>query len=63
MSIQVGFCGLLFIAFLVLKLAAIGAVATWSWWAVTAPLWVPWVIVGLVVLFAAVVAGFAALLS
>jgi hypothetical protein len=28
-----------FLVFLVLKLAAVGTVAGWSWWAVTAPLW------------------------
>ena len=32
----VSFCGLLFIAFLVLKLTE---VIDWSWWWVTAPLW------------------------
>lgn len=32
---------ILFIIFLVLKLAEIGTVATWSWWWVTAPLWIP----------------------
>ena len=36
-----------FIVFLVLKLAEIGVVATWSWWWVFSPLWIP---------FAAVVA-------
>ena len=30
---------ILFLIFLTLKLAGIGAVATWSWWAVTSPLW------------------------
>lgn len=34
----VGFTGLLFITFLVLKLCG---VITWSWWWVTAPLWIP----------------------
>ena len=33
-----GFFGLLFITFLVLKLTN---VINWSWWWVTAPLWVP----------------------
>ena len=33
-----GFFGCLFIAFLVLKLCH---VIDWSWWFVTAPLWVP----------------------
>jgi hypothetical protein len=30
---------ILFLIFLTLKLAGIGVVATWSWWAVTSPLW------------------------
>lgn len=34
----VGFIGLLFIVFLVLKLTK---VITWSWWWITAPLWGP----------------------
>jgi len=32
---------MVFIVFLVLKLAEIGVVATWSWWLVCAPLWIP----------------------
>lgn len=32
---------LVFIVFLVLKLAEIGTVAHWSWWWVTSPLWIP----------------------
>lgn len=35
----VGLLGLVFVAFLVMKLAKVGAVADWSWWWVTAPLW------------------------
>lgn len=34
----VGFFGLLFITFLVLKLTE---VVDWSWWWITAPLWAP----------------------
>ncbi len=34
----VGFTGLLFLVFLVLKLCNI---IDWSWWWVTAPLWIP----------------------
>ena len=34
----VGFFGLLFITFLVLKLTH---VIDWSWWWITAPLWIP----------------------
>lgn len=36
---------LVFLVFLVLKLAGIGAVANWSWWAVTSPLWAPVVLI------------------
>jgi len=32
---------LVFITFLVLKLAAVSQVANWSWWWVTSPLWIP----------------------
>lgn len=41
----IGVCGLMFIVFLMLKLAGIGVVAHWSWWWVTAPLWAPLAIV------------------
>ncbi len=37
----IGFCGLLCIAFIVLKLT--GYIA-WSWWWVLAPIWIPWTI-------------------
>ena len=37
----IGFFGLLFIAFLVLKLTH---VIDWSWWWVLSPLWLPWAI-------------------
>ncbi len=36
----IGLSGALFLVFLVLKLAEIGQVATWSWWWVTCPLWI-----------------------
>jgi hypothetical protein len=36
---------ILFVIFLVMKLAKIGDVANWSWWWVTAPLWIPLVLV------------------
>ena len=36
----IGFFGLLALVFIGLKLAAVGPVATWSWWWVLAPLWV-----------------------
>ena len=56
----IGLGGVVFIVFLVLKLAEIGQVANWSWWWVTAPLWIPvalilgiLAIVGVVVFIAA----------
>lgn len=51
----VGLLGLVFIVFLFLKLAEIGAVADWSWWAVTAPLWVPAGLVAIIAVAALVV--------
>ena len=36
-SISIGFGGILFIVFLILKLTNVIA---WSWWWVTAPLWI-----------------------
>jgi hypothetical protein len=40
-SSGIGLGGMVFIVFLVLKLAEIGPVAEWSWWWVTSPLWIP----------------------
>jgi hypothetical protein len=40
-SSGIGFFGALFLVFLVLKLCKIIA---WSWWWITAPLWIPFVI-------------------
>lgn len=40
-SAGIGLCGGVFLVFLILKLAEIGVVASWSWWWVTAPLWIP----------------------
>jgi len=48
-----GLCGVLFVAFLVLKLCGVIA---WSWWWVTAPLWIPAVIV--IVVLAVFLIGF-----
>jgi len=44
----IGFCTVLFLVFLVLKLCE---VITWSWWWVSIPLWGPWVLIafGLIV--------------
>jgi hypothetical protein len=41
----VGLCGLTFIVFLILKLTNYGVVATWSWWWVTSPLWLPFCVI------------------
>ena len=35
-----GLSGMVFIVFLILKLAGVGTVATWSWLWVTSPLWI-----------------------
>lgn len=50
----IGFCGLLAIVFIALKLAGIGAVATWSWWWVLSPLWIPFALVLVVAILAAI---------
>lgn len=44
----IGFCGLLTVAFIVLKLCK---VITWSWLWVLAPLWIPVALGGVVCLF------------
>jgi hypothetical protein len=41
----IGFCGLLTIVFIVLKLTGVIA---WSWWWVLSPLWIPLGIVALI---------------
>ena len=43
----IGLGGVLFIVFLVLKLVG---VITWSWWWITAPLWIPIVLLILFIL-------------
>ena len=40
-SSGIGLTGAVFIVFLVLKLTETGAVARWSWWWVTSPIWIP----------------------
>ena len=42
---------ILFLIFLTMKLAGIGVVATWSWWAVTSPLWIGAILIILLVAF------------
>lgn len=50
--------GLLGLVFVTLKLTGIGVVATWSWWWVLAPFWVPLGLAALVtvILFLGIVA-------
>lgn len=50
----VGFCGALFIAFLVLKLLD---KIDWSWWLVSAPLWIPAAVILAFFLLACVVSA------
>lgn len=51
-SSGIGLMGVLFILFLTLKLLEVTAVAEWSWWLVTLPLWGPvTVLLGLVAAF------------
>jgi hypothetical protein len=49
----IGFLGLLTIALIVLKL---GKIIDWSWWAVLAPLWIPFAIVLFIILIIFIVA-------
>lgn len=57
----IGLCGLIFCIFLFLKLAEIGQVATWSWWAVTSPLWIPTLIIFTIIIILLIIVGIAAL--
>jgi hypothetical protein len=59
----IGLGGMIFIVFLALKLAGIGEVATWSWWWVTSPLWIPWVLVIAVLVFVGLLAFVISLLD
>lgn len=50
---------LVFLVFLVLKLAEVGPVAQWSWWWVTSPLWISaaiFVLIGIAMLVIGLVA-------
>jgi hypothetical protein len=53
----IGIGTVLFLIFLTLKLAGIGQVATWSWWWVTSPLWIPIVLVLGIAAIALLLAG------
>jgi hypothetical protein len=43
---------ILFLIFLTLKLGGWGIVATWSWWWIFSPLWIPVILMGVVVFIA-----------
>lgn len=59
----IGLGTVLFLIFLVLKLAGIGQVATWSWWWVTSPLWIP-IVLGIAILgIVGLIVGIAHLIS
>ncbi len=47
--------GLVFVVFVRLKLVGTGVVASWSWWWVTSPLWLPLTIIGAIVVIRAIV--------
>ena len=51
--------GILGLIFVTLKLAEIGVVATWSWWAVLSPFWIPLAIALGLLVVAGVIFGFA----
>ncbi len=40
-SQSLGLGTILFLIFLTLKLSGLGVVATWSWWWVFSPIWIP----------------------
>lgn len=44
-NVSFPFLTILGLIFITLKLAGIGVVATWSWWTVLSPFWVPLAIV------------------
>ena len=56
----IGFCGLLGIAFIVLKLTG---TITWSWLWVLAPFWIPLVLVLAIIITVAIIAGIVAVLK
>lgn len=51
-SQSLGLGTILFLIFLTLKLGGWGVVATWSWWWVFSPIWIP---VALIIVLAAIV--------
>lgn len=54
----IGLFGMIFIVFLILKLAEIGPVQYWSWWWITSPLWIPLTLIAGVLIVVAFVKAF-----
>lgn len=52
-----GIWGILFLIMFVMKTMGLGAVANWSWWWVTAPIWGPFAIVLGIALILSLIAG------
>jgi uncharacterized protein (DUF983 family) len=52
-----GIWGILFLIMFVMKTMGLGAVANWSWWLVTAPIWGPFAIVLCIALILSLIAG------
>jgi hypothetical protein len=50
----IGLGTIIFLIFLTLKLGGWGVVATWSWWWITSPLWIPVVFILFIVLIAVI---------
>lgn len=59
----INFASLLFLMFLFLKLGQFGIVANWSWWWVTAPLWLPIVAAIITLLLIGVIAVITSLIN
>ena len=49
---SIGLGGIIFVVFLILKL--VGTI-DWSWWWVTAPLWIPFAIAGVLFLLSGII--------
>ena len=59
----INFGSLLFLVLLFLKLGQFGVVANWSWWWVTAPLWLPLAAAVITLLIIGIIAVIASLIN
>jgi hypothetical protein len=57
-SSGIGLGTLIFLIFLTLKLGGWGIVATWSWWWIFSPLWIPIAVILLVLVIAFLISYF-----